>query len=142
MRGVLQPATLDDVVAFVVDNGANKGAARHLEQCGFIISGGSKPSYKAVSQAITLIYNHFDEFLSNEEKTRLGFNYDFIENLLCKGSRWVNAGSSVHGDGKGKAVKKAGLARSIAEMAGEVTGSPIPLFISEEKLEQFDVVSM
>lgn len=142
LRGIIEPATLDDIVSFLVDEGADKGALKHLFQCGFIVSNGAngrkgKASYKAVSQAISLIYEHFNEHLLEDEKADLGFNYDFVENMLCKGSRWVRAGRSVHGS-DGTAPTKHGMQVGIWDMARGISDR-IPLRIPQTKLEKFKV---
>lgn len=147
LRGLLQPTTVDDIVTFLVDEGADKGALKHLFQCGFIVASGArgrkgKASYKAVSQALTLIYDHFDTHLKDNEKETLGFNYNFVENLLCKGSRWVRVGRSVHGDEDGGAPRKHGLQIGIRVTARAISDSPIPRSIQQSKLEQYSVVML
>ncbi len=82
--GIVEPATLDDVEQFV---GATPlGAASALKTLGFTLSTASDRR-----AAFRLVFLHLSRHLSEDQKKSLRFSPTFVEHILCKLTRFLNA---------------------------------------------------
>lgn len=73
----------DDRIADWIGSNPRLGAYRGLTALGFNIV---DVGYLQV--AFQIVYDHFDQYLSTEDKVTLDFGAIFIEQLLCKNVRW------------------------------------------------------
>jgi len=71
-----------EVADWIFDHG-KLGAYRGLQQLGF-----SCPDLGSVWSAYMIVYNHLDQFLTEDDKKILGFSPIFVEHLLCKVVQW------------------------------------------------------
>lgn len=73
----------DDRISDWIGSNPRLGAFRGLAYLGFNLV-----DVGYLQTAYRIVYDHFDQFLTNEDKARLDFGAIFVEQLLCKVVRW------------------------------------------------------
>ncbi|KAJ6505108.1 hypothetical protein C8R45DRAFT_817527 [Mycena sanguinolenta] len=85
LAGIATPPSPAELAQWIfLNNGL--GAFAGLQTCGFQLSKSDSPA--TVRAAFFCFYSWLDHFLSDEDKTTLGFGAIFAEHLLCKVGRW------------------------------------------------------
>lgn len=94
----------DDRITDWIGSNPRLGAYRGLAALGFNLV---DVGYLQV--AFRVVYDHFDQFLSTEDKATLDFGAIFVEQLLCKIVRWDSR------------LRLGGVGKSLSDLAEEVS---------------------